>query len=365
MTAELESLHRAANQLYAAESLEECYQTTINAAVNILGLDWCTLVAPAEDADMFEVKAISENGTAEVGDRLLELDEGITGHVYQTKETTYLESLSASEQAKPTDNDIQSGLVVPVGDWGVFNVLSAQPDAFDQRDKNWTELLCLSLGTAIERKQRERQLKDKNEQLDEFASVISHDLRNPLNVAQLRLNLAREECDSEHLDQVVDAHDRMNRLIDDLLMLAREGKTISKTEVVDIEELVRTSWGNVEAATATVHTPVSHLIYADRGRLQQLFENLIRNAVEHGGETVTVTVGELEDGFYFEDDGPGIAAGNREDVFDSGYSTSDDGTGLGLNIVKKIVDAHGWDIDVTNGSDSGARFEITGVEFAE
>jgi signal transduction histidine kinase len=90
----------------------------------------------------------------------------------------------------------------------------------------------------------------------------------------------------------------------------------------------------------------------------------MRNAVEHGGDDVTVAVGALNDGFYVEDDGAGISEADREDVFEPGYSTSEDGTGFGLSIGKRVADAHGWNVRVTDGSDGGARFEIIGVEFA-
>jgi signal transduction histidine kinase len=93
--------------------------------------------------------------------------------------------------------------------------------------------------------------------------------------------------------------------------------------------------------------------------------NLIRNAIEHGGEDVTINVGELEDGFYVEDDGTGIPEEHWTNVFDASYSTSDDGGGFGLSIVKEIVHAHDWEIEVTDGIDGGARFEITGIEFVE
>ena len=92
-----------------------------------------------------------------------------------------------------------------------------------------------------------------------------------------------------------------------------------------------------------------------------MVENLVRNAVEHGGDTVTVTVGDLPGGFYVEDDGPGIPEDERRDVFESGYTTSSGGTGFGLAIVSEIADAHGWSVRVTEGSEGGARVEFTGV----
>lgn len=103
---------------------------------------------------------------------------------------------------------------------------------------------------------------------------------------------------------------------------------------------------------------------ADESRLQQLLENLISNAIEHSGDDVTVTVGELDDGFYVEDNGVGIPETGRESVFEPGYSTTQDGTGFGLHIVDQVVEAHGWDIQVTTGPQGGARFEITNVEYS-
>jgi PAS domain S-box-containing protein len=216
-----------------------------------------------------------------------------------------------------------------------------------------------------DRKASERQLERQNERLDEFTSIVSHDLRNPLNVASGKLDLAREDCDSDHLADAERALERMDDLVDDLLTVARQGQPVTDPALIDLERIVTTCWTNVDTADATLSIEVDRLIRADRTRLKQLFENLIRNAVEHGGSTVTVTVGELDDGFYVADDGAGIDDADRSSVFDAGYSTDDDGTGFGLNIVAQVADAHGWDVDVTEAAAGGARFEVTGVGVVE
>jgi PAS domain S-box-containing protein len=227
------------------------------------------------------------------------------------------------------------------------------------------------IGRAIQaRKERERELEERNERLEEFAGIVSHDLRNPLNVAEGRVDLLREESDSDHLDQIDTALDRMDRIIEDVLWLAREGRDIGSTEPVDVQTVVESAWNLVadgaDRAALRYDTDDGRLpaIRADHDRLYQLLENLLRNAVELDGDGVTVTVGALEDGFYVEDDGPGIPDGRRDDVFETGYSTSADGTGFGLSIVQQVAHAHGWDVRVTDGSAGGARFEITGVEFS-
>ena len=214
-----------------------------------------------------------------------------------------------------------------------------------------------------ERIEHEAELQGQNERLEEFASIVSHDLRNPLNVAHGRVELARDDCESEHLDVAERALERTFALIDDLLTLAREGESVADRKPVKLANIIDQCWQHVETLEATLDSDTEVTIRADWSRLEQLLENLIRNAVEHGRDDVTITVGDFDDGFYVEDDGPGIPPEEREKVFESGYSTRPGGTGFGLSIVKQVADAHDWTIEVSAGTDGGARFEVTGVEF--
>ena len=211
---------------------------------------------------------------------------------------------------------------------------------------------------------RQTELRRRRDRLEEFADVVSHDLRNPLNVATGRLKLARGEHDGEHLDDVSRALDRIHALSDDLRTIARQGGTVTDRDPVDLEALVDACWGSIDAPRASLETAVDRPILADENRLRRLIVGLLRNAIDHGGPDVTIRVGGLDDGFYVADDGPGIPEVDRDDVFRPGHSTAEDGTGFGLCIVEEIVVAHDWNIEVTEGDDGGARFEITGVEFA-
>jgi PAS domain S-box-containing protein len=213
-----------------------------------------------------------------------------------------------------------------------------------------------------EQREREAELERQNERLQEFASVVSHDLRNPLNIIAGRLELAKGDCDSEHLIEAEAALDRCQTLVDDLLTLAREGQGVAETEPVHLADVLDGCWTTVEPGEAMLRHDVDCTIQADRSRLQQLLENLFRNAIDHAGPEVTVEVGQLEDGFYIADNGPGIPDDIRDEVFQSAYSTVEDNTGFGLAIVKEIVSAHGWDITIEERASGGARFEITGVE---
>ncbi|AXG06967.1 hybrid sensor histidine kinase/response regulator [Haloplanus rubicundus] len=231
------------------------------------------------------------------------------------------------------------------------------------KDHLEAKLLERAVRYALERHRQERILERQNERLERFASIVSHDLRNPLQVAQGRLTHVDPGDTAEHLDEAVDALDRMEELVDDLLDLARDGRDIDATESVDVADTARSAWSNVEAPASTLGVDVAGTATADAGRLTQLFENLFRNAVEHADDrsSVGVTVGALDDGFYVADDGPGIPESERDDVFEAGYTTNEDGTGFGLDIVREIVDAHGWSISITESETGGARFEITGL----
>jgi PAS domain S-box-containing protein len=215
------------------------------------------------------------------------------------------------------------------------------------------------------KKERNRKLKRQNKRLEEFTSVVSHDLRNPLRTAAGRLELAQEECDSAHLDGVDAALKRSQALIEDLLRLARSGDSVGRMEPVSLSALARDCWSVLSDGEAGLAVETDQTVRADQSRLRQLFENLFANAVEHGGEDVTVRVGDLSNGFYVADDGVGIPVTEREDIFGAGYSTAEEGTGFGLRIVKQVIDAHGWEIRVTNSADDGARMEITEVDTPE
>ncbi|MFQ3293099.1 MAG: PAS domain S-box-containing protein [Natrialbaceae archaeon] len=213
---------------------------------------------------------------------------------------------------------------------------------------------------------REDRLQRQNERLDEFASVISHDLRNPLSVANGKLQLAREDegVDNPHVETAQEAVERSQRLITEVLELARQGDDIGKTRPVELARVAETCWQTVDAGESTLSVEIERPVLADPTRLQQLLQNLFENAVRHNDGDVTVTVGSLDEGFYVADDGVGLSEEAPERLLEPGYSEETDGTGFGLSIVERLVEAHGWDIAVTASAEGGARFEIRHVEFA-
>ena len=164
-----------------------------------------------------------------------------------------------------------------------------------------------------------------------------------------------------YVDSASDAVTRIEQRIQQVLALSRseEDDEAEATEF-SLSEVAERVWKRVSTGTTSAEIEPGIKLTGNEPRVERLLMNLFRNAIEHGGETVSVTVGELEerDGFFVEDDGPGIPAGVREKVFDWHYSTKSGGTGIGLRSVQQIIDTEGWNISITASSTGGARFEI-------
>ncbi len=222
-----------------------------------------------------------------------------------------------------------------------------------------------------EREEREATLRRQNERLEQFSSIVSHDLRNPLSVAKGYVDLTRETGNIGHLDRVDESLDRMERLIEDLLSLAREGEVVGDTERLSLASLAQDAWAGVDTGDAELVVDEDVMIDANRNRTCALLENLFRNSVEHGpaddqldsDRPITVRIGRMdacdgsERGFYVADDGSGLPE-ESDRLFETGYTTDEDGTGLGLSITRRIADAHGWEVRATSAADGGARFEF-------
>ena len=204
-----------------------------------------------------------------------------------------------------------------------------------------------------DRKLAELAVQEQNERLETVVGVLSHDLRNPLNVAMGRAEMLD---DSENADRVVDALERMETMVENALVFARPGSPDDR-RAVDLESAVSTAWSHVETRDATLSVDGACTFEADPNLVEHLFENLLSNAVEHGGDRVAV--GRLDDGFYVEDDGPGVPPDAREAVFETGYTSDGDGTGFGLAIVDRVAAVHDWDLRLSSGSEGGARFEFS------
>jgi PAS domain S-box-containing protein len=375
----LGALHTASRRLTRATTHEEVAEIVSEAAADILNypLNGVHFYDPDRDA---LVPTVLTDAVADVlGDPVaIPRDGGVAWQVFEEGEPKTFADVSTEPDALNPETDLRSEVILPIGDRGVLIAGSTERGDLDDSRVSLAQVLVSNARAALERvdreqllRRRERERAHQNEQLEQVANVVSHDLRNPLTLASGQLQLLAELCESgadENADEVAerigtieDAHERMRRIIADMLDLARHGQPVDDLETVPLRSVVSRAWDVATSdADATIEV-ASDLgtVRAHEGRLTQLFENLFRNAVEHAGHDVGVTVGLLDDGagFYVVDDGPGIDEKDREAVFEPGFSTADDGTGLGLGIVRTVAHAHGWSVSLAD-SDGGARFEV-------
>mgnify|MGYP000498303652 CR=1 FL=1 len=228
---------------------------------------------------------------------------------------------------------------------------------------------------ATERVRFEDELAEQRRRFDQFASYVSHDLRTPLQVSVGALEQARESEGEDleaALDRIERANQRIEEILADLSALSKsdqQGATLPD-EVLDaldvgvasteLAPLVENVWqvDGTEAATLEVTIPEGTELRAEAETVRPLVENLLKNAVDHGGADVTVRVGDTGRGFYVADDGPGIPDSERDRVLEPGYTTSEEGTGTGLAIVRETVEQQQWDLEIGESDMGGARFDI-------
>ena len=386
----LERLHEATRELIESDSETAIAERIVRAAEEILAFS--ILVVRLYDSDEGGLVPVAASDAVDdvMPERSVFTPDGdsLNWAAFEAGEVRIYDDIERLEYAVDQGSGLRSLMILPMGEYGTIAVGETDSDAFDDTDEFLARILTTAAETALDTVKREAQLRRRRDELerqidrlDEFASVVSHDLRTPLLTAQGRLELAREEPEPEHFDAVCRAHDRMESLIDDILTLAREGDVIGDREWVDLSSIVDECFASFETANATLVSTTGRSVYADRGRLQQLLENLFHNSVEHGSTNVPtdqresvdddghvrIEVGDLKhgSGFFVADDGPGIPESLRSDVFDAGFTTSDRGTGFGLRIVEQIVDAHGWEIELFESEYGGVRFEISGVSTRE
>jgi PAS domain S-box-containing protein len=385
----LERLHEATRELIHAGTEEAVADAVVEAADDILGFS-IVMIRLYDAAAGGLVPVAASDSVGEVfGDRPVFTPEGgsLNWQAYESGETRVYDDIREAEFAVDKGTGVRTLMLLPIGEYGTLSVGETEVGALDETDVFLARILVTAAEAALEATEREAELRRQrnelerqNDRLDGFAGVVSHDLRNPLNVAQGRLELVRDRRDDEGLEVVESALDRMETLIENVLLLAREGDTALDPEPVSLVGALGTCREGTGADEVTLVAETDRTVLADRARFQQLLGNLVCNAAEHGGASpagrererspdgdggVTVTLGPTDAGFYVEDDGPGIPPGERESVFDPGYSTTAGGTGFGLSIVRRIAEEHGWTVRATEGTDGGARFEFDGAEFVD
>lgn len=341
------------------------------------------LVAAAFDALPAQVAVIDADGTIRQTNRgwsEFGLENDLQGDVDMVGEN-YLTVCDAG--GDETSRDAASGIrSVLAGDDSEF---ALEYPCHSPETRRWFLMRAIALQDGdhrhalvmhvdiTERKEAELEVSATNDALSTVATVLSHDLRNPLNVAMGRTEFLADDPDAgaeritEQTTAILSSLERIDAIIDDALLLAQGSEAVS-TDRIPLETVARAAWSHVETRDATLDVLGDATVVADESLLTQLFENLFRNSVEHD-EGAGITVDVTSDGFTVADDGPGIPVEDRDRVFEAGFSTHTgaDNTGMGLVIVQRIADVHGWTVHLPadrqpiSGGRTGVRFEFRGV----
>ena len=369
---ELRTRERALRRAYGViadhdRSFPQQIDALLEIVREVVGTDYATLSRIRGEEYVFEAVDALDDATLHAGDRV-PVTATICERVIETEGTLVLDDVEADapELADRADDaawGISRYLGAPVtvdGDvYGTFCFYDDETptEGFSDWEVTLVELLSNWVSSELERQRQ-------NDRLDSFASMLAHELRNPLQIAQLYHPRAADG-DEAAAERVATALDRIEELLDVILVTARGADWVVDGEAVTLADAAAEAWTNVAAGDVELVVETDRTIRADPTHLQQLLENLFRNAVEHGGPDGYVRIGDVPDGFYVADDGPGIPEAKQREVFKAGYTTEDRGTGLGLTFVTQLADAYDWDCLLTESDDGGARFEFTDVEFAD
>ncbi|WP_157744166.1 sensor histidine kinase [Halopenitus persicus] len=365
----IETIHRVTEELLTVHTREAVCDRVVETVATEFGMSHAGIWLHDGARAALVPTALTEASTGLFGEDAVysaESGSSISWEVFESGTARVIDDIDDYPRIyDPDETPVRSEILVPLGDHGVFNVAATRRHAFDDVDVTTARILASTTTAALDRAAREEtirrhreELERRSDQLEAFAGTVSHDLRNPLNVATGYLEIARETGADEYFDRIEEALARMDRLIEDVLELAREDERIREVDAVTLEAVARDAWAFVETPDAELVVDADLTVEADPDRLQRAFENLFRNAVEHAGPDATVRIEATETGFAVADDGPGVPAAEREAIFEAGHSTDPDGTGYGLAIVETIAEAHGWDVRCGEADDGGARFEF-------
>lgn len=362
------------------DSLEEIYHHLSN--ILVLSFKFPIAVVEIFDFDTNEMNVVSiiDSNTEDENIEVLIKNNSIS---HQVREECQRLVLTSYEEISKTKHPIlshikaESFLCIPLKTrkhaLGTITLIDCnrRNDLFSVADT--LDVIAGHLALEINRKQAEKELINSNRELHFFTHRVSHSLKNPLTILKGFLSIIKEEPElfSELFDKTVNQADKLERYIENLLKLSSAGRVIGEKSLIDLPMFIKGIFSiiiNVSRLKGQLNTLGESLyIYADPKGMEEVFSTLIENSIafrDPQKEKLIIDVvfnqQDQDLTIQFCDNGIGIAQHNLSRVFDIGFtSSSKNGTGFGLPIVKKIIEAHKGKISVdSKGRGEGTCFTI-------
>jgi len=374
-TNEMNDIVRVLNDEFrGVETVADVHSASLRCLSRALSLEW-SFVAGERDGNWRLIESnppglVSADGPAgllsPVSLPCLAANQGESCLVDDWTDVRSATTASSPSTATP---EIRSLLAVPLGDRDMLVGCSPEQGRFSETDREIAETVAqyaTPLLAALEdvADGRDDENRDQGVELERAATALTHDANNYLTIIEGRAELARTEPEPAHFDAIERATSRLSGLVDETATLLLAGGPVTETDWIDLTDAVRLSWDVAGGPDAELEVAPLGRIEANWSCVTRMLENLFRNAIEHAGREVTVRVGPLPagDGFYIEDDGPGLAPSEAADLFEFDWSSTNPQRGFGLNIVEWIADAHGWEMGLSEADPGGVRFEFSGVD---
>ncbi len=397
---DMSALVEMAKQVTGNLHLESVLQTTVQSLRRLLTARASTITMLSEDGEQLIVQA-ADGVEPEFMNAHMRLEGSISGKVVREQKLVYTRDSHKDPEFLFFDLAVRSLLVMPliIRDVaiGTLSVDSDQPNAFSESDKQLMTIAAAQVSVAIanarlfeEREKRAaelavayEELKESDRLKDELVQNVSHELRTPLTFVKGYVDLLMDGDrglltpeQQEYLQIVADKTDDITRIIEDIITLQRIDAGNLQLEAMPMVEMIQTAVAShsmvAEKKGLTVRMAPSQaqgLVRIDKGRINQVLDNLIANAIKFSpdGGVIMVSMLEQEDTVCVSvsDQGIGMSSEKHQRIFERFYQIDGSsrrrfgGTGIGLAIVKRIIDAHHGKIWVESELNKGSSFFFT------
>jgi signal transduction histidine kinase len=371
--AELEALHAATRRLLDADDREAIASVTVDAAVDVLEFPYSVVWYPASADDALEAAAISESIEPHVdGDPAAEMRHGPGSWLWSAYEADGTRRLTISRAQAASETPLHAVITVPLDDHGVLTVGAAEQAALGDADEKLASILGKNVQAALSRAERERRLDEQNRQLALLNRIVRHDIRNEMQVVLGYGNALREHVDGEaatRLSRLVEAGEHVVDLTDDLRTLMAaildervERPVALRSTLAETADRIRAEY---ESATIRIDGEIPAVDVLADDMLGSVFRNLLVNAVTHNDTAephveVSATAGDGRATVAIADDGPGIPDERREAVFEKEVTDASDAGGVGLYLVRTLVERYGGRVRI---EDNEPRGTVVVLEF--